>query len=143
MISPQTRKALGMGEHLAALLREGGASTRELALPCDTDLEDLRGFLPRWHPAKGGQTKGDASRILRFADPVALGHPEKGFNRIGTDRQADVIEPSGRGGVELRGERGAQLLADGDRGDGVDERFALRQSGRREPLGFENLLALE
>jgi hypothetical protein len=53
----------------------------------------LRGFLPRWNPAKGGQTKGDASRILRFADPVALGHPEKGFNRIGTDRQADLIEP--------------------------------------------------
>ena len=93
MISPQTLQALGMGEHLAALFREGGESTRALALPCDTDLEDLHGFLPRWNSAKGGQTKGDASRILRFADPVALGHPEKGFNRIGTDRQADVIEP--------------------------------------------------
>jgi hypothetical protein len=53
----------------------------------------LRGFLPRWNRTKGGQTKGDASRILRLADPVVLGHPKKGFNRIGTDRQADVIEP--------------------------------------------------
>ncbi len=93
MLQAQTLKALGMGEHVAPLLREGGESTRELALPCDTDLEDLRGFLPRRNPAKGGQTKGDASRILRLADPVVLGYPAKGFNRIGTDRQADVIEP--------------------------------------------------
>ena len=99
-------------------------------MPCDTDLEDLRGFLPRRNPAKGGQTKGDASRILRLADPVVLGYPEKGFNRIGTDRQADVIEPSGRGGFELMGEIGGKLSADGGRGYDVDERFALRQSVR-------------
>ena len=82
----------GRAPRAAACVREVNAS-RELVLPGHTDLEDLRGFLPRRHPAKRGQTKGDASRILRLAHPVALGHPEKRFNRIGTDRQADVIEP--------------------------------------------------
>lgn len=142
-LSPSPRKALGRREPRAALWREGGASPRALAWPCDTDLEDVRGVLPRWHPAPGGQPKGDARRLLRFAAPVALGHPAKGCHRLGTDRHADVIEPSGRGGGALRGERGAPLLADGARGAGVEARCARRQRGRRAPLGCEPRLAWE
>ena len=116
VLQAQTLTALGRGEHGAPLVREGGESTRERAVPCATDLEDVRGFLARRNPAKGGQTQGATSRILRLAAPVVLGHPAQGGHRIGTDRHADVIEPSGRGGCELRGESGGTRSTDGGRG---------------------------
>ena len=64
-----------------------------VVLPGHTDRQDLFGFLPSRRPAQGRQAQGDASRILRLAHPVVLGHPKKRFDRIGADRQADVIEP--------------------------------------------------
>ena len=101
----------------------------------------LLGFLPSGHTAQGRQAKRDASRILRLAHPVVLGHPEKRFDGIGADRQADVIEPERLGGLELELEIGPKLPAQGGRGHGVNQRLALGQGVVREPLGFENLLA--
>lgn len=107
------------------------------------DLKDLLGFLPCRRPAQGRQAKGDARGILRLAHPVLLGHPEKRCDGIGTDRYADVIEPEGRGGLELVRQIGGKLPAQRGRGHGVDERLTLRQGGTREALCFEHRLAVK
>ena len=72
---------------------------------------------------------------------MVLGHPEKRFDGIGADRQADVIEPEGLGGLQLELKIGAKLLAQSGRGHRVNQRLTLGQGVVREPLGFENLLA--
>jgi hypothetical protein len=89
----QTLEALRVREHLAPLFRQGGQPSGALVLSGHPDLKDWLGFLPRRHPAKGRQAQGDASGILGLAHPVVLGRPEKRCDRIGTDRQSDVIEP--------------------------------------------------
>jgi hypothetical protein len=90
-----------MAQHLAPLLGQGGELSCDLLLSRDADLKDLLGFLPGGQAAQGRQAQGDASRILSLAHPMALGHPEKRFDGIGTDRQADVIEPECRSGLQL------------------------------------------
>jgi hypothetical protein len=79
-------------EHLASLFRQGGQRSGELVLPGYTDGKDLLSFLASRHPTKSRQAKGDASGIRGLAPPVALAYPEKRFDRIGTDRQADLIK---------------------------------------------------
>ena len=85
----QTLKTLWVTQHLAPLLGQGDDLTGELLLPRHADLKHLLGFLPSGKTAQGRQAKRDASRILRLAHPVLLGHPEKRFDGIGADRQAD------------------------------------------------------
>jgi len=91
-LSGQTLKAPGVREHLTPLLGQGRACRSELVLSPHTDPQDLLGFLPSRRPAKRWQAKGDARRIGSLAHPVALAHPEKRFDRIGTDRHAHVSE---------------------------------------------------
>ena len=47
---------------------------------------------------------------------MALGHPEERCDRIGADRQANVIEPEGLGGRELVLQVALKLQAQCDRG---------------------------
>jgi hypothetical protein len=88
----QTLETLRVPAHLATLLGQRGALSGELALPCDTDREDLWGFLPSRRPAEGRQATGDASRILRLAHPMAFGHPKERCDGVGADRHSDLIE---------------------------------------------------
>jgi hypothetical protein len=96
-------------QHLTPLLSQRGELSGELLLPCHTDREDLCGFLPSRRTAEGRQAQRDASCILRLAHAVVLGHPEKRFDGIGADRQADVIQPQCRGGLKLEREIGVKL----------------------------------
>ena len=66
--------------------------SRDLVLSRHTDAQHLLGFRSRWHPTQGWQAQGNASRILRLADSMALGHPEERFDGIRADRQANLIE---------------------------------------------------
>ena len=43
--------------------------------------------------------------------PVMFGHPEERVERVGADRQADVIEPKRLGDVKLERKIGAKLEA--------------------------------
>src|SRR6266404_1928677 len=88
----QTLETLRVPEHLATLLGQRGELSGELALPCHTDREDLLGFLPSRRPAEGRQAKGDASRILRLAHPMAFGHPKERFDGVGLPISSDTIE---------------------------------------------------
>ncbi len=88
-------------QHLTPLLGQRGELSGELLLPCHTDCKDLFSFLPSRRTAEGRQAKRDASRILRLAHAVVLSHPEQRFDRIGADRQADVIQPESLGGCKL------------------------------------------
>src|SRR6266571_9482469 len=97
----QTLKTLWVPQHLAPLLGQGNDLTCDLLLPRHADVKHLLGFLPRGKTAEGRQAKRDASRILRFAHPVVLGHPEKRGDGIGADRQANLVEPARLGGLEL------------------------------------------
>ncbi len=137
----QTLEALRVREHLAPLCRQGGQPSSALVLSGHTDLKDLLGVLPSRHPAKGRQAQGDARGILGLAHPVLLGPPEKRCDRIGTDRQSDVIEPEGLGGLELVRQRSGKLQAQCGRGYGVDQWLTLGQGGMGEAVGFEHLLA--
>jgi len=83
----------------------------EFLLPRDTDSKDLLGFLPSRCPTQGRQTQCDASRVLRLAHPVVLGHPEEGFDRLGAHRQADMIESKGLSRFQLVLQRGTKLEA--------------------------------
>ena len=47
---------------------------------------------------------------------MALGHPKKRFDGIGADRQADMIEPEGRGGLQFVIKIGSKLLTQTDEG---------------------------
>ena len=72
----QTFESLAMAQHLAPLLSEGGALSRDLVLSRRTDAQHLLGFRSRWHPTQGWQAQGNASRILRLAHSMALGSPK-------------------------------------------------------------------
>ena len=89
----QTLERLAMAQYLAPLLGQGGALSHDLVLSRHTDSQHLLGLLSRRRPTQGRQAQGDASRILRLAHSLALGHPEERFDGIGADGQADLIEP--------------------------------------------------
>ena len=75
-----------MAQHLAPMLGQRGQLPRDLVLSRPADPQPLLGFLLRRRPTEGRQAKGNASRLLRLAPPVALGHPEERCHRIGADR---------------------------------------------------------
>ena len=75
--------------------------------------------------AEGWQPQGDASGIRSCAHPVTLAHPEERLDGGGADRHADVIEPEGRGGLELVVQIGAKLLTESGGGHRVNRRFTL------------------
>src|SRR2546428_4395837 len=108
--SAQTLKALGVRQHLAALLGQGDDLTCKRRLPGHTDGTHLLGFLASGQTAEGRQTKGDASGILGLAHAVLLGHPKKRCDGIGADRQADMIEPESFSAVERVVKLGSKLL---------------------------------
>src|SRR5216683_4513676 len=139
----QTLELLTMAPYLAPLLGQGGALSRDLVLSRHTDSQHLLGFLSRRRPTQGRQAKGDASRILRLAHSMALGHPEERFDGIGADWQADLIESYSLGGGELIRQRGLKLLAHQGRGYLADQRLTLGQGVVGESLRLENLLALQ
>ena len=124
-LAAERLKTLWVSEHLAPLLGQGGERRGEVLLSGHTHLEHLLGFLVSRHPAQGRQAKRNAYRILGLAHPVLLGHTEKRFDGIRTDRQPDVIKPEGRGGLELEVQVGSKLLTQRGRGHGVNERLAL------------------
>jgi len=92
-ILTETLEALRVREDLTPLLGKRGERRSELVLPGHTDLQDLFRFLASRHPAKRREAKGNAIGILSLTHPVTLGHTKERFDRIGTDRQADLIEP--------------------------------------------------
>ena len=139
--SAQALKTLRVPQHLTALLGQGGDLTCECLLPGSADGKHLLGFLPSGKTAEGRQAKRDASRILGLAHPVVLGHPEKRFDGIGADRQANLVETERLGGLELILEIARKLAAHRLRGDGVDQRRTLGHRVMLEALGFEQLLA--
>jgi len=100
-----------VAHHLVSLRGQGAALPWDLLLPGDADRKPLLGFRTSRHAAPGGQVKRDASRILGWAHPVVLGHPEKRCTARRADRHAEVSEPEWRGGLQLDGKRGAQLPA--------------------------------
>src|SRR4029453_989415 len=106
--SVQTFKTLWVTQHLTPLLGQGDELTGELSLPRHADLKHLLGFLPCGKTAQGRQGKSDSSRILRLAHPVLLGHPEKRFDSIGANRQANVIEPECLGDLKLERQIGVK-----------------------------------
>jgi hypothetical protein len=137
----QTLETLRVPQDLATLLAQRGELSSEVALPGHTDREDLLSFFPSRRPAEGRQAQGDASGILGLAHAMALGHSKERFDRIGADRQADVIESKALRGFQLDLKIGVELLAYSGGGHGVNQRRTLRQGVMAEPLGFENLLA--
>jgi len=140
-ILTETLEALRVREDLTPLLGKRGERRGERGLPGHTDLQDLFRFLASRHPAQRREAKGNAIGILRLTHPVTLGHAKERCDRIGTDRQTDLIEPSRGGALELIRERGGKLQTPGGRWHGAGKRFARRQGGGREALGFENLWA--
>jgi len=72
---------------------------------------------------------------------MPLGHPEKRFDGIGADRQADVIQPESLGGLQLEVKIGGKFPTQSSRGHRVNQRLALSPGGVRESLRFDNLLA--
>jgi len=91
--------------------------------------------------AQGGQAKRDLLGLLHLIHPVLLGHADKRFEGIGTDREADLVETQRGGGLELVLERARKVAAHRLRGDGVEKRLTRGQRVVREALGFEQLLA--
>ena len=81
----QTLETLAMAQPLAPLLGEGGALARARVLSRHTDAQHLLGFLSRRRPTQGWDAKGEASRILRLAHAMALGHPKERCDGIGAD----------------------------------------------------------
>ena len=141
LLKAETLEMLRVPQHLAPLLAQGGALSGELLLPCHTHPKHLLGFLPSGNAAEGRQAQRNAIRILRLAHPMALGHTEERFDRIGADWQADVIEPQCRGGLQLEVKIGAKLLTQSGRGHSVNQRLALGSAVVRASLALENLLA--
>jgi hypothetical protein len=113
LLLAQSLKSVWVGQHLTPLLGQGGEATCDLLLLSHADRKHLPGFLPGWCTAQGGQAQRDAMGILDLAHPVLLGSPEKGCDRIGTDRQADFVEAERRGGLELVLEITRKLAAHG------------------------------
>ena len=81
----QTLETLAMAQHLAPLLGACGAWARDLVVSRHTDAQHLLGFLSRRRPTQGWYAQGDASRLLRLAHSLALGHPEERCDRIRAD----------------------------------------------------------
>ena len=108
-----------------------------------TEAHHLLGFLSCRRPTPGRQTEGDTPRILRLPHAVALGHSEERFDGIGTDGQAEMIEPSGLGGGKLVLQIGLQLLAHRGRGHLADQGLTLGQGVMGESLGLETLLTCQ
>src|SRR5437763_16902680 len=115
----ETLQALRVRQHLASLLGQGDQWSSELLVSRHADLKHLLGFVASRHTAQGRQAKRDETRIRSLAHPMALGHAARRFDGIGADRQAEVIEPEGRGGPELEAEIGATLSTTRGRGNGV------------------------
>src|SRR4029453_12958789 len=88
----QTLKTLWVTQHFAPLLGQGDDLPCDLLLPRHADVKPLLGFLPRGKTAEGRQAQRDASRSLGLAHPMLLSHPEKRFDGIGADRQANLGE---------------------------------------------------
>ena len=107
----QTLECLAMAKHLAPLRGQCGALSRDLVWSRHADPQHLCGFLLRCRPTQGRQAQGNARRILRLSHPMALGHPEEGFDRIGTHRQADLIESKRLGRFQLVLQIGTKLEA--------------------------------
>lgn len=143
LIEAQTLKTLWVIQHLAPLLGQGDDLTCEFLLPGHADVKHLLGFLPSGKTTQSRQAKRHAIGIRRLTRPMALGHPKKRFDGIGADRQADVIEPEGRGGLQFEIKIGSKLLTQGGRRHGFKERLALGAAVMRESLDLENLLALK
>src|SRR5216684_7664167 len=118
LLKAETLEMLRVPQHLAPLLAQGGALSGALVLPCHTHPQHLLGFLPRGNAAEGRQAQRHAMRLLRLAPPMALGHAEQRCDRLGADWQADVSAPEWRGGLQLEGKRGANLLTQSARGPG-------------------------
>ena len=139
----QTLKTLWVTQHLAPLLGQGDDLPGDLLLPRHADVKHLLGFLPRGKTAQGRQAKRDSSRILGLAHSMLLGHPEQRFDGIRTDWQADVSQAECLGGLQLELEIGPKLLAQSSRRHRFHQWLTLGQGVVREPLRFENLLALK
>ncbi len=142
-LEAETLETLRVPQHRAPLRAQGGAGSGELWWPCPTHPQPLLGFLPRGNAAEGRQAQRHALRLLRLAPPMALGHAEQRCDRLGADWQADVSAPEWRGGLQLEGKRGANLLTQSARGPGGNQRLALGPGVVREPLHLEHLLALQ
>jgi len=107
----QTLETLRMTQHLTPLRGQRGELTRDLLLSSHAYSQDLLGLLWGRRSTQGRQSQGDASRLLRLAHPMVFGHPKERFDRVGADRQADVIEPQRLGDVKLVRKIGAKLEA--------------------------------
>jgi len=141
LMQAETLKTLGVPQHRAPLLGQGGARRGARLWPRAADLQDLLSFLPSGSTTEGRQAKRDLGRILRFACPVGLGHPDKRCDGLGTDRQADVIETACRGRLQREVKSGAALQAQSGGGHRIEPRLALAPGVVREPLRGDNLLA--
>jgi hypothetical protein len=107
----QTLETLRMAQHLAPLLGQRDALTRDLVWSRHADSQPLLGLLWGRRPTPGRPSPGDASRILRLAHPMVFGPPKERFDRVGAERQANVIEPKRLGDGKVVRKRGAQLEA--------------------------------
>ena len=134
LIEAQTLKTLWVIQYLAPLLGQGDDLTCEFLLPGPADVKHLLGFLPSGKTAQSRQAQRHAIGIRRLTRPMALGHPKKRFDGIGADRQADMIEPEGRGGLQFEIKIGSKLLTQGGRGHSVNERLATGRGCRAESL---------
>src|SRR5713226_889341 len=141
VIEAETFETLRVPQHLAPLLGQGDDLTCDLLLSRHADVKHMLSFLPRGHTAQSRQAKRHAIRIRSLTHPMALGYAEKRFNGIGTDRQADVIQPECRGGLQLEVKIGSKLLTQRGRGHSCNQRFTLSSGVVRETLDLENLLA--
>ena len=130
-----------MAQHLAPLRGQRGQLARDRVVSRHAHPPHLLGFLSRRRPPQGRQAQGHANRILRLSHPVALGHPEERCNRLGADRQADMIKSYSRSSCELVLQLGLKRQAHWGRGHLREQRLTLGQRVMREPLGLEHLLA--
>jgi hypothetical protein len=88
----QTLEVLAAAQDLTPLLGQRGEGGRDLVLSRHTEVHHLLGFLTRWRPAQRRQTHRNTSGIVGRTHAMAFGHPKEGFDGIGTDRQAELIE---------------------------------------------------
>ena len=108
-----TLKSVWVGPHLTPVLGQRGATTGALLRLSHADRKHLLGVLPGWRAAQGRQAQRDAIGLLDLAHALLLGQPEKGCDRIGTDRHADLVETERCGGLKLILERAHTLAAHG------------------------------
>ena len=96
LLRAQSFKSVWVGQHLAALLGQGGEATGDLLLLSHANLKHMLSFLPGWRTTQGGQAQRDAIRILDLAHPVLLGQAEKRFDRIGYPLKAGQLNASNK-----------------------------------------------